>query len=204
MTKKEASTKEKILLAAEDEFAEQGFAGARTQEIAVKAGVNKALIHYYYKDKSSLYQAVMDEMMYDLIRISQDVAKRHLTGKPLVEALVSDFFDFAARHPHFAKLTTAGSTMGDAKYLETSIKNLFRPLFQRGVEFLEEHMEKKAIRRVDAPQFLVSALLLTLSYFAMQPMISLLLGKDAGSSAALAQRKKSVIDFVFATLGFTP
>lgn len=204
MTKKEASTKEKILLAAEDEFAEQGFAGARTQEIARKAAVNKALIHYYYKDKSSLYQAVMDEMMYDLIRISQDVAKRKLTGKALVEALVSDFFDFAARHPHFAKLTTAGSTMGDAKYLETSIKNLFRPLFQRGVEFLEEHMEKKAIRKVDAPQFLVSALLLTLSYFAMQPMISLLLGKDAASNAALAQRKKSVIDFVFATLGIAP
>jgi TetR/AcrR family transcriptional regulator len=204
MTKKEQSTKEKILLAAEDEFAEQGFAGARTQEIARKASVNKALIHYYYKDKSSLYQAVMDEMMYDLIRISQDVAKRKLTGKALVEALVSDFFDFAAKHPHFAKLTTAGSTMGDAKYLETSIKNLFRPLFQRGVEFLEEHMEKGAIRKVDAPQFLVSALLLTLSYFAMQPMISLLLGKDAGSSAALAQRKKSVIDFVFATLGVAP
>jgi len=201
VTKKEQSTKEKILLAAEDEFAEQGFAGARTQEIAKKAAVNKALIHYYYKDKSSLYQAVMDEMMYDLIRISQDVAKRNLTGKALVEALVSDFFDFAAKHPHFAKLTTAGSTMGDAKYLETSIKNLFRPLFQRGVEFLEEHMAKGAIRKVDAPQFLVSALLLTLSYFAMSPMVSLLLGKDAVSKAALEQRKRSILDFVFATLG---
>ncbi len=201
MTKKEASSKQKILLAAEEEFAEQGFAGARTQEIASKAGVNKALIHYYYKDKSSLYQAVMDEMMFDLIRISQDVAKRKLTGKALVEALVSDFFDFAARHPHFSKLTTAGSTMSDAKYLDASIKNLFRPLFQRGVEFLEEHMEKKAIRKVDAPQFLVSALLLTLSYFAMSPMISLLLGKDATAQNSLAQRKKSVIDFVFTALG---
>lgn len=201
MKKKDRTTKEKILQAAEDEFAEQGFAGARTQEIARKAGVNKALIHYYYKDKSSLYQAVMDEMMFDLIRISQDVAKRKLTGKALVEALVSDFFDFAARHPHFAKLTTAGSTMSDAKYLDASIKNLFRPLFQRGVEFLEEHMEKKAIRKVDAPQFLVSALLLTLSYFAMSPMISLLLGKDATAKVALEQRKKSILDFVFATLG---
>jgi TetR/AcrR family transcriptional regulator len=201
MTKKEQSTKEKILLAAEDEFAEQGFAGARTQEIARKAAVNKALIHYYYKDKSSLYQAVMDEMMFDLIRISQDVAKRKLNGKALVEALVSDFFDFAARHPHFAKLTTAGSTMGDAKYLETSIKNLFRPLFQRGVEFLEEHMEKGAIRKVDAPQFLVSALLLTLSYFAMSPMVSLLLGKDATSPKILEQRKQSILDFVFSALG---
>jgi len=201
MTKKEQSSKQKILLAAEDEFAEQGFAGARTQEIAKKANVNKALIHYYYKDKSSLYQSVMDEMMFDLIRISQDVAKRKLNGKALVEGLVSDFFDFAARHPHFAKLTTAGSTMGDAKYLETSIKNLFRPLFQRGVEFLEEHMEKGAIRKVDAPQFLISALLLTLSYFAMTPMISLLLGKDASAKVALEQRKKSILDFVFATLG---
>src|SRR3989338_824126 len=53
VSKKEIKSKQKILEAAEDEFAEQGFAGARTQEIAKKAAVNKSLIHYYYKDKSS-------------------------------------------------------------------------------------------------------------------------------------------------------
>ncbi len=204
MTRQEQSAKERILRAAEEEFAERGYAGARTQEIARKGNVNKALIHYYYKDKSSLYQAVMDEMMYDLIRISQDVAKRKLSGAALVEALVSDFFDFAARHPHFARLTTIGSAVGDAKYLETSIKNLFRPLFQRGVEFLEEHIRKKSIRKVNASHFLLSVFLMTLSYFAQSSMISLLIGRDALSREVLAERKAAILDFVFATLGIEP
>jgi AcrR family transcriptional regulator len=199
---KDASTKEKILDAAEEEFAHKGFGGARTQEIAKKAGVNKALIHYYYKDKSSLFQAVMDEMMYDLIRISQNVSKRNLHGRDLVEGLFSEFFDYAARHRNFARFTTMEGAAGETKYLETSIKNLFRPLFQRGVEFLEEHVEKKTVRKVDAPHFLISVILMTLSYFAESPMISLLLGKEATSPQVLAQRKKALLDFLLAPLGY--
>lgn len=201
MTKKEQSTKELILRAAEEEFALRGYAGARTQEIAKKAGVNKALIHYYYKDKASLYQAVLDEMMFDLIRISQDVSKRHLKGAALVEGLFSEFFDYAARHQYFARLTTLESSAGETKYLETSIRNLFRPLFQRGVEFLEEHIAKKSIRKVDASHFLITVFLMTLSYFSEAEWISILLGKEATSPSVLAQRKKALLDFIFSILG---
>lgn len=201
MTKKDPSTKEKILRAAEEEFALRGYAGARTQEIARKAGVNKALIHYYYKDKASLYQEVMDEMMFDLIRISQDVSKRKLSGAALVEALFSEFFDYAARHRHFAHLTTMEGVAGETKYLEASIKNLFRPLFQRGVEFLEEHIAKKSIRKIDARHFLITVFLMTLSYFEEAPMISLLFGEEATAPAVLARRKKALLDFTLAILG---
>jgi TetR/AcrR family transcriptional regulator len=204
MTRKEQTTKEKILRAAEEEFALRGYAGARTQEIAQKAAVNKALIHYYYKDKASLYQAVLDEMMFDLIRISQNVSKRHLKGAALVEGLFSEFFDYAARHQYFARLTTLESSAGETKYLETSIRNLFRPLFQRGVEFLEEHIAKKSIRKVDAPHFLVTVFLMTLSYFSEAEWISILLGKEATSPSVLAQRKKALLDFIFAMLGIRP
>src|SRR5579884_3085152 len=51
-----------ILKAAVEEFAREGVAGARTDAIARSAGVNKALLYYYFKDKEALYQAVLDEV----------------------------------------------------------------------------------------------------------------------------------------------
>ena len=58
----EAKTREAILRAAIDEFAERGFAGARTENIAKAAEVNKAMLHYYYHDKETLYHAVLDNL----------------------------------------------------------------------------------------------------------------------------------------------
>lgn len=58
----EAKTREAILLAAIEEFAKQGFAGARTENIARNAHVNKAMLHYYYHDKQTLYSAVLETL----------------------------------------------------------------------------------------------------------------------------------------------
>lgn len=58
----DAKTREAILLAAIDEFAERGFAGARTENIACAAKVNKAMLHYYYHDKQTLYTAVLETL----------------------------------------------------------------------------------------------------------------------------------------------
>jgi len=58
----EAKTREAILRAAIEEFAERGFAGARTESIAKAAKVNKAMLHYYYNDKETLYHAVLDSL----------------------------------------------------------------------------------------------------------------------------------------------
>ncbi len=58
----EAKTREAILRAAIHEFAERGFAGARTENIAKSAEVNKAMLHYYYHDKETLYNAVLDSL----------------------------------------------------------------------------------------------------------------------------------------------
>lgn len=58
----EAKTREAILKAAIAEFASSGFAGARTEHIAKTAEVNKAMLHYYYHDKETLYNAVLDSL----------------------------------------------------------------------------------------------------------------------------------------------
>ena len=55
-------TRAAILKAALEEFAHEGVTGARTDEIARRAGVNKALLYYYFKDKEGLYAAALDQV----------------------------------------------------------------------------------------------------------------------------------------------
>mgnify|MGYP000861794967 CR=1 FL=1 len=71
----EAKTREAILRAAIDEFADRGFAGARTENIAKAAEVNKAMLHYYYHDKETLYNAVL-ESLYGSLDESEDLIER--------------------------------------------------------------------------------------------------------------------------------
>src|SRR6267142_2606437 len=70
-----------ILRAAAHEFAEHGISGARTDAIAREAHVNKALLYYYFKDKETLYGAVLDEVFGGLTKaiqhaLSQDLSPR--------------------------------------------------------------------------------------------------------------------------------
>src|SRR5436309_14614572 len=88
-----------ILQAAAQEFAEHGIAGARTDEIARQAGVNKALLYYYFKDKETLYGAVLDEAFSGLMNTVFQVLDSHLPAREMMLAYVGADFDFVASYP---------------------------------------------------------------------------------------------------------
>ena len=60
-------TKEKIIRVAHEVFLEKGLQGARMQEIADRAGINKALLHYYFRSKQSLFDAVFENVVKEVI-----------------------------------------------------------------------------------------------------------------------------------------
>src|ERR1700758_3372427 len=88
-----------ILQAAVCEFAQEGVAGARTDAIARLAGVNKALLYYYFKDKESLYQAVLDSVFSGLRAAIDEALAPHLPPRIRVLAYVRAHFDYIASNP---------------------------------------------------------------------------------------------------------
>src|SRR5216683_5407755 len=69
-------TRAAILEAALKEFAHEGVAGARTEEIARSAGVNKALLYYYFKDKDGLYASALEQVFSGLFETVMAVLER--------------------------------------------------------------------------------------------------------------------------------
>ena len=182
--------KEKILNSAEEAFALKGFGGARTAEIACRAGVNKALLHYYFKSKDGLYHAVMDRLLFEMIEIAQGVLKKGLKGPALVEGLFDAFFDYAAKHKHFVRLTTVENAGSQARYLENMLKNFFRPLFDRACDHINNEAAKNKLKKIDAPNFVITIYLSILGYFSDSAFISAIMGVDSASKTALEERKK--------------
>ncbi|MFI5398128.1 MAG: TetR/AcrR family transcriptional regulator [Candidatus Binatia bacterium] len=103
-----SSTKARILAAAEEVFAEKGFAGASTRDIAAKARVNISSLHYHWESKETLYAAVFHNIydrILDLVRRSIPGRVRTITSRPsVVEQAMGGLFDFFADHPTVPKL----------------------------------------------------------------------------------------------------
>src|SRR2546425_12748921 len=94
-----------ILQAAVREFAQEGVAGARTDAIARAAGVNKALLYYYFKDKETLYGAVLDQVFGGLKESIGAALSSDLPPREKLLAYVGAHFDYIASHPLYPRIT---------------------------------------------------------------------------------------------------
>lgn len=100
-------TKERILQAAEEVFAQRGFHGASTRDIAARAQVNISSLHYHWASKETLYSAVFDRLFAHLVeRVSEDFAPRTTPEdtRQVIERAMGGVFDFFADNPRVPRL----------------------------------------------------------------------------------------------------
>src|SRR5579859_3217338 len=132
-----------ILQAAVREFAREGVAGARTDAIAHSAGVNKALLYYYFKDKEALYQSVLDEVFAGVRAAIHHALSRNLPPKERLCAYVRAHFDYIASHPLYPRIVHAEflTASKDPSRLQRVAKEYFRPVFGEIAKLLNEGIE---------------------------------------------------------------
>jgi TetR/AcrR family transcriptional regulator len=193
------SSKQHILESAESVFAEVGYAGARIKDIAERAGVTTAMVHYYFESKDNLFKAVLNQILADLIVLSHSVAGVAPRAER-IRTFFLGFFDYSAKHRNFARLTAMGIG-SNREHFENLVREFFRPQFKDGVRFIQEGIEAKEFLPVDPEQLLTSIYGMTITYFAESHFISVLLGKDSMSGEMLAARRAALLDMIFKALG---
>ncbi len=100
MNQKNATAEDKILEAAKKVFLERGFDGARTQDIATAAGVNKALLHYYFQTKEKLFEAVLDYIIRDFVPKMLHIAQQEQPFNIKIGAIIDNYIDFYMENTH--------------------------------------------------------------------------------------------------------
>jgi TetR/AcrR family transcriptional regulator len=157
-----ATTRQTILDAAEDHFAESGFAGARVDEIAKSAGYNKSLIFQYFTDKDGLYRAVMSrcrEVNHAAFRVAIDadaILERPLTRASLraaLEASTNWVFEHFVEHPNYLRLFSWEMALGWSVFKESSEE--IEPSFRFGLEMLRRAQTQGLLREGIAPETVV-------------------------------------------------
>jgi TetR/AcrR family transcriptional regulator len=202
LRRRSEQTRDAILQAAIREFAHLGLAGARTDAIARAAGVNKALLYYYFKDKQTLYGAAMDHAFRQLHSHMMTVLDRDLPPGEKMRTYVGEYFDFIAGHPLNRDLVQremmrAGHT---SAHLERIAKRYLQPLFVKLGDLIRAGSASGEFRPLDPVQFVPSIVALVVFYFTSAPLMKTVTGLDPLSPERIAARRAAVLDFVSAAL----
>ena len=157
----------RIVAAAREEFAKRGFAGARVEQIARRAGVNKQLLFYYFHSKRGLFQAVLAQSAVELETALAELASP--TGAPLerLRLTLAAQFEFLARHPEIVVLLGQGPRSGGDRGAA------FAPAINRLVVLLAEGQGLGQVRDdVDPHLAAAQALILMVGYLSMEAVIA--------------------------------
>src|SRR3954447_19533967 len=124
-------TRSAILKAAVHEFASEGVAGARTDAIARAAGVNKALLYYYFKDKEALYDAVLDQVFSGVREVIRGALSQQLPPRERLKAYVRAHFDYIAANPQYHRIVNGEFLRAgrESSRMGRVAQQYFRPIF---------------------------------------------------------------------------
>lgn len=195
------TTEEKIKNAARTIFHQKGFAATRTRDIAEEAGINLALLNYYYRSKEKLFALIMQESMagfFEVVRSIMNDEKTSLEKK--VELFVGNYIDLLLVEPDIPLflLSEMRSNPGE-------LMNRFniRELFQRSA-FIMQYQERVASGKI-APlhplHFMMNVMGLTVFPFIGNPMLKMVSGiSQPEFEAMMKERKKLIPEWVKAML----
>lgn len=196
------ATRQALLTAAIAEFAAKGPAGARVDEIARRAGVNKQMLYHYFGNKDDLFRAALEEV-YGRIRARERAL--NLSDLPPIramESLVGFSFDYLAEHPEFIALLNDENRYGathldglrEVQAMHLPLVELIRDTLQRGV--------REGVFRddIDPINLYISIAGLSYFFFSNNRTLSAIFGTNLGSSKAVAVRRRHVIEFALSAL----
>ena len=197
------STVRRIVVAARKVFAQRGLAGARMDEIARVAGVNKALPYYYFRDKEELHRFVLETMIAQISGQMESPVVLAMEPPERVRALVNLTFDFVMRNPAYPRLIQR-EMMAARRPLHWMVVAHHRPLHLRAVNTIREGIKKRQFRSVDPDQMVFTIFGMIMFYFATGKLASQIWKRDIWNPKNVEQRRKSVLDFLEHGLFLSP
>ena len=183
------NAKQKILVAADELFGRIGFDSTTTREIAERSGVNKALIHYHFKNKEALFTVLLDDY-YE--RLTGILCQALATEAPLEKKLyvmVDSYAEFLAENRNFGRIVQREAAGGAHV---NRIHEHMEPLFQMGARLLKNAIPETKKGELSAEHLMVSVYGMIISYFTYSDMVGRLTGSDPLSKRSLVERKKHV------------
>ena len=192
----DSSTEHKILEAAKTEFLEFGLYGARMQNIANRAGINKALLHYYFRNKEKLFDKVFESALERYFSNMDIMSDNRLVFKERVHLLVDRFLDFLEEYPQMALFLIKEVSANEALFIEKVEKS------QKGnitlLKALLEARDSGVISVQDPLLFFVQLISMCTYPFVAKPLFTVIASRNGTNwnSAAIKAMRTSIHNFI--------
>lgn len=199
MTNKEKQTEEKIAEAAREVFIEKGMSGARMQEIADRAGINKSLLHYYFRSKEKLFDYIFSKILGLIGNMFEEVMTEGVSIENKLKLFVGTYIDTLLKNPFLPNFIFNEVTRNPEVILKRfesaniNPKKIFIPL---------EKQLKAEGYTIDAKDFILNTISMVIFPVAAKPIANKLLfdGDKKAYKEYILSRKKSIVTFVMGAL----
>lgn len=196
----EHDTEAQIFDAARDVFVEYGFDGARMQEIADRAGINKAMLHYYYRSKAGLFEAVFRA---SVAEVFPQAASALRTEQPLLEKLetfIHAYIDLIRANPYLPAFIIE-ELRRNPEELKAMVAEHTQSLFATLSRSIEAAIEAGDIHPIAPAHLVTNVIGLCVFPFIARPMVQTATQMDDPAyDAFLEARKDEVTAFIHRAL----
>lgn len=199
-------TKEEIILqAAMDVFVEKGWNGARMQEIADRAKINKALLHYYFRSKENLYDRIIETVFTFFFRQIEEALQAEDSFELVLRHFINAIVETIAANPRIPQFVMHELSQGGKNAMRILTDVIGKggiTLPQRMYALVRRELDAGRIRPVNPPQLIITILGACIYYFVMEPIVSTVIahvepGAAYDRRSFIAERKESIFDVVY-------
>lgn len=193
---KDKNTEQLILEAAKKVFIRKGYDGARMQEIADEADINKSLLHYYFRSKDKLFNAVFSQAFSDFL---PRLGELLVSDKPLkhkIRIIIESYIDLLTANPHLPLFLMHELARNPDMIIDLIKKHGINP--DKLIQQIAEGVKQKKIKKVDPHHLIVNMLSMCIFPFAARPMVEGLLFKKNKKmyEKFLSERKDHITNYI--------
>lgn len=195
------NTEKRILEAAKEIFLKKGFDGARMQEIADTAGINKAMLHYYFRSKDRLFESIFNMAIANLFPKVSSILLSELDFEVKLRSFISEYIDFILKNPFLPNFIIHEMSSNPGRFIEHLAAIEIRPKLRLLQSQLNDKISSGEYRNITIDQLIINVISMVIFPVAASPIIKHLLNKtDDEYSDMLSERKDIVTDFVLSSL----
>jgi len=175
----------------------KGMAGARMQDIADEAGINKALLHYHFKNKEKLFEVIFMEAAAKLFPKINEIFISDQSLFEKIENFCHEYIAIVLENPYLPLFVMNEINQDPEYFLQKVWKGKNRPNPEKFLEQIEREVKKGTIKRISPVQLLMNLISMTIFPFIAKPMFQQNLGLDEMQfRSVMEQRRKEIPKFI--------
>ena len=193
---KDENTEVQILDAAKNVFQSKGMDGARMQEIADKAGINKAMLHYYYRNKQLLFEAVFNNAFSLLAPQLNTILNDDSSIEKKIRNFTSNYISFMDKHPYLPAFVIQELNR-NPEFIIKMKNNLGFPNIEKFKIQVNQEVKDGILKPISAEQLFMNVMALNVFPFVAKPLLMAFTNTDDEAYNGLIEKRKTeVADFI--------